>query len=225
VDQRSEAALRNPGPRIILSHLVNVPAPEDIKSYFEVLDELVTTGTLKFGAASRARAQEFIDRFGRLRPWVGEVLTPLMDDVTDVMIESNMFRTAWIVPRTKDVIRDVNSTLSSLLQSQMPWRSDPFSIAPPETRPILQPDFAAGKLTTIPRTLADALAIELLRAHRALDRCRNPDCKRVFVKAYSRDRYCRPRCADLMRGQGQRRWTEEHREELNRRRRKAGRKR
>jgi hypothetical protein len=223
--QRSEAALRNPGPRIILGHLVNVPAPEDIKSHFDVLEELVTTGTLRFGAASRARARDFIDRFGPLRPWVGKALAPLFDDITDVMMWSNEFRTAWIVPRTKDVIRDVNEALSSLFESREHAKADPFRLRPPEDRPILQPDFVAGKLIPIPRTLADALAIELLRANRALDRCRNPECKRLFVKAYSRDRHCSAECGDLMRGKGQRRWAEEHREELNRRRRKAGRKR
>jgi hypothetical protein len=220
MDQRSEAALRHPGPRVVLGHLVNVPAPEDIKSYSDVLEELFTTGTLKFGAASRARAQEFIDRFGPLRPWVQDIL----DGVTDVMVWSNMFRTAWSVPRTKNVIRNVNDALASLFESRArESQADAFSgRRPPEAQPILQPDFSTGKLTPIPRTLADALAIELLRAHRALDRCHNPECKRLFVKTYSRDLYCGPRCGDLMRGQGQRRWTEEHREELNRKRRKAG---
>jgi hypothetical protein len=221
MDQRSEAALRNPGPRVILGYLVNVPAPEDIKSYSDVLEELVTTGTLKFGAASRARAQEFIDRFGPLRPWVEDIL----DGVTDVMVWSNMFRTAWSVPRTKYVIRNVNDALTSLFESRSRDSQPDAFRRPPEAQPILRPDFSTGKLTPIPRTLGDALAIELLRAHRALDRCHNPECKRLFVKAYSRDLHCGPRCGDLMRGQGQRRWTEEHREELNRRRRKTGRKR
>ena len=48
MDPRSEAALRNPGPRVILGHLVNVPAPEDIKSYSDALKEFFTTGTLEF---------------------------------------------------------------------------------------------------------------------------------------------------------------------------------
>ena len=225
--QRSEAALRNPGPRIILGHLVNVPAPEDVKSYFDVLEELNTTGTVKFGAASRERAEAFVDRFGRLRPWVHDTDVMVWNPATDVMVWANNFRTAWSVPRTKDVIKDVNDALSSLFESRLRYlKPDPFrGLRTPEARPILQPNFASGRLTPIPRTLADALAIELLRAHRALARCGNPECKRLFVKAYSRDGHCSVECGDLMRGKGQRRWAEEHREELNRRRRKAGRKR
>jgi hypothetical protein len=222
MDLQSKAALQQLGARYILGELVNVPAPEDIKNPDAVHREHAETGSVNSGANSKSRAQDFINRCGRLRPWVSEA--GVGGAITDVIVFANLLRTAWTVPRTKAVIADVNFALNMIFQSKEPARpiyGGPEPDADPEPALFLQADFGSGKLKPVPRTLLDTLAIELIQAHRMLQRCHNPSCGRLFVKAYSRDHYCSPRCGDLMRGEGQRRWAEKHREELNRKRRTA----
>ncbi len=205
MDPKSQEALREWGPRKILGELVNVLALENAKPAAVLMEELKTTATLKMDANTQARAKRFIERYGPLRPYV--------DAEIDLIVCANQFRAAWKA-RTEAEIARVNLALDDIFTTESP------DAALYADRPFFKADFGSGILKPIPRTLLDALAIELVRARKMLHRCEQPECTRYFVKLFSRERYCSTRCGDLMRGAKQRRWAEGHKEELNRKRRK-----
>jgi len=89
----------------------------------------------------------------------------------------------------------------------------------PEMRPAIRTNFLAGTWEPLPRTLLDALAIELVRSRKALHRCERPECRRWFVKKFSRAMYCSTWCSEIMRRQGQSQWAQDHSEEISKKRR------
>lgn len=208
----------------VLGELVNVPAGEDVKSVGDVIQEVGKTDTMRMSATTESSARAFVDKYGPLRPAYRQIPPAL-----DVVIWANVFRTAWNVPKTKEKIETLNQLLTSIFDEREPYTTkiEPGKPLPdafygkPRPAHFLAIDFNSGTIKPIPRHLLDGLAVELVRSHKMLNHCHNPECGRLFVKVYSRDRYCSSRCGDLMRGEGQRRWQEQHKEELNRKRRKS----
>jgi hypothetical protein len=70
-------------------------------------------------------------------------------------------------------------------------------------RPVILTNFRAGTWEPEARTLLDTLAITLVRSRKALHRCERPECRRYFVKTFSRARYCCVECSEDMRRRGQ----------------------
>lgn len=149
------------------------------------------------------KAQGFLDRFGPLRPYV-------KDPVTDVIEHARRFRPAWNA-KTESDYQLINALLDDIFTAGDPFYGE---------RPVMAADFSSGKWQPQPRTLLDHLALELMRSRRMLHRCERPECRRYFVKEFSRDRYCSNLCSEEMRSRGQKEWAQRHREESNKRRRK-----
>jgi hypothetical protein len=153
-------------------------------------------------------SQEFLESYGPLRP--GHPL-PRVDTVD----AAKAFRRAW-VKKTKDDVEVLERFLEWLFTLKLP--KEPYG------RPAVRLDFLAGRWEPSPRTLVEHLAVELVHSRNMLHRCERPQCRRYFVKEFSRARYCSNSCSDEMRTKGQTNWALDHREELNAKRRKLGKK-
>ena len=122
------------------------------------------------------------------------------------------FREAWTAKTAFD-IQVVNGFLNEIFAAPDPIKGE---------LPVFAADFSSGKWKPRPRTLLDALAIELMRSRKMLHRCERTECNRFFVKEFSRDRYCSRPCGKEMRAQSIKKYLHDHREELNAKRRKPG---
>lgn len=152
-------------------------------------------------------AEEFVDQYGLL---ITRVQDPAwtFPELSDVIEYARRFRLAWSA-KTKQQIQAVNASLDAIFAAGDPIKAE---------RPVLRANFDAGKWEPEPRSLLDVLAVELMRSRKMLHRCERPECKRYFVKDFSRDKYCSIRCSDEMRRIGQIQWAREHRDELSQRR-------
>jgi hypothetical protein len=194
MNEKNRTALERWGARKILGDLVNVLSVMDTPGMLNVLSSQ--------DSECGVRAEEFLRKYGPLRA---------KESVSDVLEYARRFRQAWWATTESDY-QDVNSMLDDL------FLSNPFS------RQIVGADFASGKWEPRPRTLLGYLAVTLMRSRKMLHRCERPECRRYFIKEFSRDRYCktavRPTCGEIMREKSQTEWAHDHRDSLKARRRK-----
>jgi len=213
VEEKNTAALLRFGAKAILADFLNLPdrAPE----------------------LAQERARNFTEKYGPLI--VAEETTEM------VLMLATAFRAAAHLDEGRDFYgrqrnpdleqhaEAINKLLDLILGNVAMGIAAVAKIIPPkllpELRPAIRTNFLAGTWEPVPRMLLDALAIELVRSWRQLRPCNRAECRRWFVKEFSRDRYCSMRCSELMRKQGQSKWAREHAEEISKRRRKSGKKR
>lgn len=153
--------------------------------------------------SGEALASQFIESYGELHP--------VRKTSSDVEEAAAVFRTAWDCPAERGAMELFIEKLFTL------------PVDGPFGRPVLQLDYAGGRWEPRPRCLIEHLALELIHSRKMLHRCERPECRRYFVKAFSRDRYCRHECAEKMRSESQLQWQRDNREKINARRRKPAR--
>jgi hypothetical protein len=206
VDTKNAEALRDQGPRKILTDLVNVPSHEYLAR--ERAGHL-PPWEIEPDPETEARAKQFIERYGPLRD-----LEDPLHNLRLIVIVGCTLRSAWPTGDDEKRIEAVNVILSDIVNFRESRanrvKDDPFrGIRLPERpleSPMLQPDFLSGEWTLKPRDLADALAQEVMRSRKMLHICERPECGRYFVKEFPRDRYCSIPCSEAMRKIGQREW-------------------
>jgi hypothetical protein len=192
MSDKNRAALLEYGPREILSELANMPSLR--KPSWEV------------------KAKEFVERNGQLLPHAqGSVL-----EGSEIAEYGKRFRLAWEAKRNAELIPVVNSHLNEIFAASGPKTTPPYKGDPA----VFSADFQTGRWTPRPRTLLDALAIELMRSRKMLYQCEQLDCQRYFVKRYSREKYCKMTCGEKGRASSLERYHEKHREQRNAGRRK-----
>jgi hypothetical protein len=146
------------------------------------------------------KAKEFVVRNGPLRQ--------AQEPEIEVLEYARRFREIWSA-KSEEEYQIANGFLEEIFVAP-----DSFSAM----RPIA--DFAAGKWEPRPRTLLERLAVELMRSRKMLHRCERPECRRYFVKVWSRDKYCSNPCGEKARISTLEKYHEKHREERNAKRRK-----
>lgn len=173
----------------------------------EMDDKQILVELVNLDSTDEAVAQAFVDRHGPLKKGESAIYVGQW---------AQIFRKAWEWKQLKahEIDRLINMRLDEIFKAAEPTLENLYE------RPALRADFMAGKWKPEPRYLLDRLALELMRSRKMLHVCENPECGRLFIKAFSRDRYCSIQCGEKMRGIGQREWAKKNREEINRRRRK-----
>jgi hypothetical protein len=147
-----------------------------------------------------SEVQKFIGRYGALRD--------AQDPDIEVLEYARRFREIWAA-KSEEEYQRANGFLEEVFVAP-----DQFS----PMRPIA--DFATGRWEPRPRTLLEHLIIEIMHSRKMLHRCERSECKKYFVKAWSRDRYCSNLCGEKGRASSLERYHEKHREERNAKRRK-----
>ena len=164
-----------------------------------------------------AAAQSFIEQYGPLREHPEKDTRdqgPLPLKIAEVLEYGRRFNVAWEWREKADFdYRQFNRMLEAIFTE-----ADSIS----GTRPAVRANFYTGTLEPLPRDLLQRLAMELMRSRKMLHRCERPECRKYMVKDFSRDRYCSPMCADVMRSRKQSKWAEDHSAEIKRRRKKRG---
>jgi hypothetical protein len=161
-------------------------------------------------ATAAVEAEAFIDRYGPLNRTNPPDIQPL-----EAMRLAPMFRLAWDAHTERDK-EYINAFLDGVFSAA--WTFDRGE------HPAIKANFDTGRWEPQPRTLLDVLAVTLMRSRKMLHRCERPECARYFVKEFSRDRYCKTFCSDIMRERGQTKWAVDHRDQVNAKRRKPGKK-
>ena len=167
----------------------------------KILADLLSVG-------DEAAARAFIEKYGPLHP--------KRATVHDVLEAADVFRVSFSA-KTADEM-EVAARFVEMIFT-LPVEGD-YARPASWDRPTIRVDFDAGRWEPVPRTLVDALAVELVRSRKNLHRCERPECGRYFVKEFSRDRYCSNLCSEDMRSRGQKEWAQRNRDELNKRGRK-----
>jgi hypothetical protein len=169
----------------------------------EILTDLVN-------ADSIVRADSFLATYGPLHPHRPKRL--------DVLHAARIFRTAWGHPRP----RFETEIMERFLETLFTWPWPNLSLG---QRPAaVHLNFLTGRWEPLPRCLIERLAVELVRSRKMLHRCERQECKRFFVKEFSRARYCSRPCGEQMRETSIKKYVRDHREERNAKRRKPRRK-
>lgn len=188
MEEKNSVALVQWKAKKILADLANIPARDQ---------------------GGDAKAQEFIERYGRLRD-MGSERNEMAYHIVTVLSWAGTFRKAWKVRTQLDMDNlglELDSVFDPRMHSWSGWRP-----------PAIRTDFAGGKWVPVARDLLDTLAIQLVHSRKKLHQCERPECGRCFVKDFSRDRYCCVACGEDMRRRGQYKWVDKHREELKRQR-------
>ncbi|HWR14954.1 MAG TPA: hypothetical protein VN577_09000 [Terriglobales bacterium] len=196
MDQQTAKAISRWGREKILSDLVNLPVQSGT---FNAIKPLEQWPALK-------EAQQFIARYGPLLPRPA-ALEP-ETEIADVLTWATVLRNAW-GRLTPSQVEAVNESLDQIFESRGPI-----------DRPTIRTNFERGRWEPVPRHLLDVMALTIVNKRKMLHRCEKPECARYFVKSFSRDKYCSVPCGEEMRSRKQSQWVEDHRDEVNARRRK-----
>jgi hypothetical protein len=210
VDPKAATVLSQYGARKILADLANVPEPEkppDGDDGYVDLANLPKTEKLpddddQYGRLAMRYAQEFVDRYGPLAPGPPEY------SVQQVLSAASGVRLAWAA-RTQREMERVNNFLDSVFDpvtGGVPFEFGLPNVWDENWVPAIRSNFMTGRWEPKPRHLMDALALELMRSRTMLHRCERKECRRYFVKEFSRDRYCSMLCSETMRKRGQLEW-------------------
>lgn len=161
--------------------------------------------TLPKAEEERDRAQNFLDKFGPLRPLRQvreEIANP--SDVVTVWLWGQIFGeslTVWT--NTQEQNNRLNKVFKTIF-------NDPVGPPGEERLTALRVDVVAGTVWPVPRDLLDAMANELLQSRKSIARC--AQCSRFFYRQYSHDKYCSLACGSEARRKGQKDWVAQKRE-------------
>lgn len=176
-------------------------------------------------AHSADEAEEFLKAYGPLRERAqgdprNQGGLPL--SLAEVIEYARRFREAWEWRTKPDFdYRQFNRMLEGIFAAGDPIAGE---------RPAIRANFRTGTWEPFPQDRLQMLAMQLMADRKMLKRCAR--CQRYFVSNKSREKYCKflvqyereldrvATCAEVMRRRGQYRSAEQHREEINRRRRK-----
>jgi hypothetical protein len=123
-------------------------------------------------------AEDFIKKYGPLRPHPKDRDSMLAEQ--EAAEYARRFRQAWNVKTDFDY-QVVNGHLQEVFRA-----GDPFS-----GERGIRADFETGRWEPIAgAALLDWLALELMVSRKMLHRCERPECRRYFVKTFSRAKYC-----------------------------------
>lgn len=137
---------------------------------------------------------DFERRYGKLREGWGATLV------------DNAFRRIWDHRDDASGREQLNLVVGSILNQ--PINNQPTA---------LHLNIVDGwKIEPSPRDSLDALALEFLRSYRNIAPCAGEGCSRLFIKVYSRDKYCSNPCATKARLIAQREWMRNSRAQGNR---------
>lgn len=216
MDEKNKAALANPGSKKILADFMN----------------LADSDAARMDAQARAeRLQEFHDKHGPLIASGEEHLPVLVEALYMCALGFGMALEVK-TPESHKVssfrVESVNQLLDGILGSGMyaaAFAQAGVPFAAVSVPPAIRTDFIGRKWEPVPRTLLDALAIELVHSRRLLHQCEQTGCERYFVKTHGRDKTCSLLCSEERSKARISNWQLKHREELNQRRRKPKRRR
>jgi len=193
MDKKNLEALAQWGAKKMLTDIANIPPQQTEDDYKQALEQ----------------CREFVRRYGRLRN-KGQQYNTLDDHAAEVRMFAPTCWHAWRA-NTQDEMDAVSRELDGIFEPNMYDMGKGTAV---------KSDFSTGSWTPVARDLLDVLALELVKSRKLLHRCERPDCGRYFIKSFSRDRYCSTACGEIMRERGQRQWLEDHRKEVNEKRRK-----
>jgi hypothetical protein len=174
---------------------------------------------------SEDEAEEFLKEYGPLRERrQGDPRDrghlPLK--VAEVIEYARRFREAWESKTNPNFdYRQFNRMLDEI-----------FTVGDPIAGERPWANFETGTWEPVPRDLLGTLAQRMMADRTALHRCEREECRRYFVKNFSRDRYCTflrqfereldriASCGEVMRRRGQELSAKNNRDKINRLRRK-----
>src|SRR5262245_2651218 len=170
-------------------------------------DKQILVELVNLDSTDDSAAQTFVDRHAPLKQgeatiYVGE------------WAQKFRFIWEWKQRKTEKEIETINRYMEDIFKAEEPTLANLYQ------RPGLTADFHTGDWKPQPRNLLDRLALLLMEKRKMLHRCENPECRRYFIKEFSRDKYHNNLCSEKMRAIGQRESARRNREEVNSRRRK-----